>query len=259
MINNPVIDMMLRRKSIRKYTEQIPADEIITTIVRAAQQAPFAGQLGSLLLSRTPEKHPFHAPLLFTVCVDAYKFEIIMARRGWRMVANDLSLLFFGIQDAILMAENLVLAADSLGLGSCFIGNTPYRADKIINQYRLPKRVFPLVELAVGYPAEDPPPRPRYPLEYFVFEGKYPEFTDEQIADAMTAMDEGYLAQHYYRRGQYLIPLEGDREETYTYDNYSWTEHISRKWGQWHASPKEILGQLAACGFHIAGTNEYPR
>jgi hypothetical protein len=182
-----------------------------------------------------------------------------MARRNWRIATNDISLLLFGLQDAVLMAENLVLAAESVGMGSCFIGNTPYRADKIIEKFKLPRRVFPLVELAVGYPAEDPPPRPRYPLDYFLFENEYPQFSDEQIDRAMRVMDEGYMAQNYYRRAQYIVPLEGDKKETFTYDNYSWTEHISRKWGQWHPLAQEILEQLAACGFHVPNSPASPK
>ena len=110
----------------------------------------------------------------------------------------------FGLQDAVLMAENLVMAAESVGMGSCFIGNTPYRAEKIIEKFKLPPRVFPLVELAVGYPAENPPPRPRYPLDYFLFEDQYPEFTDDQIKRAMRVMDEGYMAQDYRRETLWL-------------------------------------------------------
>ena len=52
MTTNPVIETMRKHKSIRKYTDEVPSDELIATIVRAAQQAPFASQLYSLLLSR---------------------------------------------------------------------------------------------------------------------------------------------------------------------------------------------------------------
>lgn len=251
MLNNPVIDAMMRRKSIRKYTEEMPSDEVIQTIVRAGQQAPFAYQLCSILLSRHPERHPFHAPLLFTICVDSHRMECIMEERNWRMRNNDLSLLLFGIQDAALMAENMVMAAESLGLGSCFLGGTPYYADKIIEEYSLPPRVFPLVQLTVGYPAENPPVRPRYPLEFCLFEDKYPEFDKDMIRRAMRSMDEGYITQGYYIQANYMIPVEGEREETYTFDNYSWTEHISRKCGLWFESPDEIFDQLAKCGFTL--------
>ncbi len=251
MVNNPIIETMMNRKSIRAYTDDSPSDKVIATIVRAGQQAPFAYQFGSLLLSRKRERNPYHAPLLFTVCVDSHRFERIMGRRNWQMIQNDLSLLLFGIQDAALMAENMVIAAESLGLGSCFLGGAPYRAEAIIQEYKLPPRVFPLVQLTMGYPAENPPPRPRYPLEFTLFEDEYPEFSDESIEKAMAVMDEGYLAQDYYRNADYQIPLQGDREERFTFDNYSWTEHISRKVGQWLPSLEELLEPLARCGFQV--------
>jgi nitroreductase len=251
MINNPVIETLLNRKSIREYTDQSPSDEVIATVVRAGQQAPFAYQFCSLLLSRNRDKNPFGAPLLFTLCVDSHRFERIMARRHWQMAQNDLSLLLFGIQDAALMAENMVIAAESLGMGSCFLGGAPYRAKAIIAEYKLPQRVFPLVQLAMGFPAENPPPRPRYPLEFTLFEDEYPEFNDEMIKKAMGVMDEGYRAQDYYRRANLQIPLEMDRQETFTFDDYGWTEHISRKVGQWLTSLEDLVEPLARCGFHV--------
>jgi nitroreductase len=145
----------------------------------------------------------------------------------------------------------MVIAAESVGMGSCFLGGAPYQAAKIIDEYHLPARVFPVVQLAMGYPAEDPPTRPRYPLEFTLFEDTYPELSDGQIQRAMAVMDEGYLAQEYYRRAGYQIPLEGERQETFTFENYSWTEHISRKTGQWMPSLKDLIEPLARCGFHV--------
>jgi FMN reductase (NADPH) len=253
MLKNPIIDAMLNRKSIRKYTDQVPSEEMVATIVRAGQQAPFAYQMGSLVLSRNRQKHPFHAPLFFIVCIDAHRHEQVMARRNWTMVQNDLSLLLFGIQDAALMAENMVIAAESLGLGSCFLGGIPYQAQTFVERFNLPRRVFPMVGLTMGYPAEDPPPRPRYPLEFALFEDEYPQLDDDRVERAMAKMDEGYLAQDYYRRHRAMIRLESAREETLTYDTYSWTEHISRKTGQWFASAQDLLDQFARCGFYIPG------
>jgi nitroreductase len=254
-MNNEVIKTMLNRKSIRKYTEEMPSEEVLQAVVCAGQQAPFAAQLCSVLLTRK-KGIPFGAPLLFTICIDLHRMELIMAKRGWKCVTNDLSSLFFGFQDASLMAENMVIAAESFGMGSCFLGAAPYVADKIARKYKLPPRVFPLVQLVMGYPAENPPPRPRYPMSFTLFEDKYPEMTDEDINEAMKQMDEGYLAQNYYRKGKKKIPLEGEREETYTFDNYSWTEHISRKWGQWYESPVELLTQLDERGFKIVLAEE---
>ncbi|MEM2118642.1 MAG: nitroreductase family protein [Candidatus Bathyarchaeia archaeon] len=248
---NTVIKTLLEHKSIRKFSDKTPSEDVVKTVVRAGQQAPFASQQYSILLSRNRKRNPWNAPLLFTICVDSHKFELIMAERGWKNVTNDLTLLFFGIQDAALMAENMVVAGRSLGLGSCFLGSAMYRAAKIAEEYCLPKRVFPLVQLAMGYPAEDPPPRPRYPMEFVLFEDRYPKLTRGMVKKAMRVMDEGYLAQDYYRKLNAKIRLEGHRKETFTYENYSWTEHICRKWGQWFPEPKELMEQLEKCGFYI--------
>lgn len=248
---NQVIRTMLEHRSIRKYTDEAPTDEIVRMIVRAGQQAPFASQYYSVLFSRNRKRNPFKAPLLFTICVDSHKFELIMEKRDWKLVTNDLTLLFFGIQDAAYMAENMVVAGRSLGLGSCFLGSAMFRADKIAEEYDLPQRVFPLVQLTMGYPAENPPTRPRYPVEFALFEDKYLELDEGAVSKAMNQMDEGYLAQDYYRKARAKIPLGGNRKEAFTYDDYSWTEHICRKWGQWYPEPKELLDQLSKRGFHI--------
>lgn len=254
-MESTVIQTMLKHRSVRKYKKDQPSDEIVETIVRAGQQAPFASQLYSVLLSRK-KKAPFGAPLWFIICVDLYKLERFMKIRGWDVVTNDLSLLFFGIQDAAYMAQNMVVAGESLGLFSCFLGAAPYQAERIAKEFKLPKRVFPLVGLVMGYPAEDFPSRPRYPLSFTLFEDRYPEFTDEQVAEAMKVMDDGYLAQGYYAKQKAKIPIEVDKKETYTYENYSWTEHIARKWGQWYRSPEELLEQLKKQGFDLLKDSE---
>ncbi|MEE9442585.1 MAG: nitroreductase family protein [candidate division Zixibacteria bacterium] len=253
MISNPVIDAMMNRKSLRKYTDEMPSDEVIETIVRAGQQAPFAAQACSLLLKRGDKHIPFKAPLLFTICVDRHKLALIMKKRNWDMKSCDLLMLLFGLQDAVLMAENIVIAAESLGMGSCFLGHPPFSAKTIKQKYNLPEGVYPIVQLTVGYAAEEKPTRPRYPLDYFLFEDKYPEFSDETIENAMKVMDEGFLSQDYYNYLNAKILLEGGREETYTLENYSWTEHMGRKWGQWWPSPKNLLENLKACGFDVGG------
>lgn len=253
MKENETVRTMLDHRSIRRYSKRRPSAESVGTVVRAGQQAPFASQMYSVVLSRDRARNPFRAPLLFTVCIDSHKFELIMAKRGWRMATNDLTLLFFGIEDALLMAENMVVAARSLGMGSCFLGFAMYDADRIARRLSLPKRVFPIVQLAMGYPAEDPPPRPRYPMDFTLFEGRYPELDDGAVSRAMKAMDDGYLEQDYYRVNRAKIPLVGGRAETFDLGDYSWTEHICRKWGQWHPDPDELLRQLELRGFHICG------
>jgi len=72
MVNNPVIETMLNRKSIRPYKDESPSDEVTETVIRAGQQAPFAAQIYSVLLSRKQKGNPFGAPLLFTICLDVH-------------------------------------------------------------------------------------------------------------------------------------------------------------------------------------------
>ena len=247
---NPTISLMLQHRSVRKFTPDRLSDETIRTIVRAGQQAAFASQLYSLILSRK-KNLPFHAAAMFTICVDMHRMELIMAKRGWKTVANNMMMLIFGMQDASLMAQNMILAAESLGLGTCLLGAAPSVAGKLQKLYHLPPRVFPLVQLVIGHPAEEFTPRPRYPYEFTCFEDRYPELPDKDVAKAMQVMDEGYLSQGYYKKQHTKIPLEHGKKETFTYDNYSWTEHISRKWGQWHADINETLEQLGICDFPI--------
>jgi nitroreductase len=251
MKRNAIIDAMLDRKSIREYKTDMPSDEVIETIVRAGMQAPFAAQMYSILLRRNNKNISYDAPLEFFICADVHKLELIIEKRGWTLASNDFSILLFAIQDAILAAQNMVMAAESLGMGSCFIGAAPYIAEKIAVEFELPERVFPIVSLVMGYPAENPPVRPRYPLEFVLFEGKYPKFNDDEVSRAMKEMDDGYLAQDYYRKAKYMVELEEKKEETFTYDNYSWTEHMGRKWGQWLKSPQPLLEQMSKCGFRI--------
>ncbi|MCX6091800.1 MAG: nitroreductase family protein [Candidatus Bipolaricaulota bacterium] len=251
MKSNPVLGLLMRRASVREFTPDVPSDEVLETIVQAAQQAPFAAQMGSLVLRRDREKNPFHAPLLFTVCADVHRLELVLARRGWKRVTSDAAILVFALQDAAYMAENLVIAGEALGLGSCYLGNAAFAAEEIAREYDLPEHVFPFVQLAVGYPVAAPIPRPRYPVPFTLHEDRYREPSDDEVTAAMAAMDDGYIAQDYYR--DYAIPLEGGRAETFTRQSYSWTEHMGRKWGQWLRDPEALLSALRACGFDVNG------
>lgn len=253
MIRNAVIDSMMNRKSIRKYTDRVPTEEEILTVVRAGQQAPFAMQMGSVIIQRNRETNAFGAPIQFVILCDIHRMERVMERRGWARRSSNAHSLLFAVQDAAYMAQNMVTAAESLGMGSCFIGAAPYMSEKLREKCSLPDHVFPLVILTMGFPAEDPPVRPRYPMEFHLYEERYPEMTDEMVNSAMEVMDRGYLEQDYYRNAGFMIPLsDKSRPEEYTFDNYSWTEHISRKMGQWSTDPEELLKQLRICGLTLA-------
>ncbi len=215
MLTNLTIKTLMNHRSIREYTDEIPSEEMVETIVKAGQQAAFAGQLGSIIISREKDKHPFGAPLYFIICVDIHRMQKVMEKRNWKMISSDAAMLLFGLQDASYMAQNLVIAAESLGLGTCYLGFVPFMAEKLILEYDLPKKVLPMVGITVGYPAENPLVRPRYSLDFSCFEGKYPQLSNKQIEKAMKQMDEGYLAQDYYQDGKLMITLDNGHEESF--------------------------------------------
>ena len=248
MISNLVIDTLMNHKSIRKYKTNVPSNEVVETIVRAGMQAAFAGQLGSVILSKDRKKNPFGAPLYFIICIDIHRMEKVMKARGWEMKSCDSAMMLFGFQDASYLAQNLVVAAESLGLGTCYLGFVPFQAEAMISRFDLPPKVFPMVGISVGYPAENPPTRPRYPLDFAFYNEKYPSFLEEQVSNAMKQMDEGYLEQNYYKDGKLMIKLD-DKDETFCAETYSWTEHISRKWGQWLDDEDEFIEMMNKYGF----------
>ncbi len=252
MKENPTIGTLLSHRSIREYEDRKVEDEKIEKIVKAGQQAPFVSQMYSVIVEKEEENLPFQAPVLFTICVDIHKLEKIMEKRGWEIVTNDLSMLLFGLQDASYFAQNMVIAAESMGLGPCYLGAPIRTAKSLKGKYELPEKVFPMVQLVVGYPAEDPPVRPRYPLDFVLFEDQYPELDDEKVEEAKEKMDEGFLKEDYYRNLDAMISLKEKDEETFTYEDYSWTEHISRKWGQWYDDLDDQLEILKSCGFDIS-------
>lgn len=248
--SNEVTELMLNHRSVRKYKKDCPPDELVRSILRAGQQAAFAYQGYSFLMTKKGNI-PFKAPILITACIDLNKFSRIMKKRGWALKQNDIAQLLFGLQDANLALQNIILAAESFGLGTCLLGNTAYVAGKVKEKYNLPDKVFPFVQMTLGYPDEETVPRPRYPMDFTLFEDSYPELTDDQIDSAMEEMDRGYLDQDYYRKANAMISLPEGREENYSFDNYSWTEHISRKLGLWLEDSEGIRKQLKICGFDL--------
>ena len=96
----------------------------------------------------------------------------IMKKRKWPLITNNLTLLLLGLQDASYMAENMVLAAESLGMGSCFLGEGSLNAKRIkhlAEKHKLPNRVLPMVELVRDNPDKKSPSHQGIPwtLTYF--------------------------------------------------------------------------------------------
>lgn len=256
-----IFSIMHNRRSIRKFTDKEITKEVLEQILTAGFRAPFAAQLCSIVFTSDKEKmkkfkrigvYPT-TQILMIFFIDYDRMEKIIKARGYENIFDDSMSLWLGIQDATLVIENIILAAEALGLGSVLLGAVPQRADTVSEVFKVPQRVFPVVGLCLGYPdpSVETEIRPRYPLEYSAFEEEYKVLDETEIKECMKSMDEGYITQGYYIKNKAKIPLPEDKEDTIDYDKYSWSEHISRKhlrkgWGD-----KTLIDIIREHGFKI--------
>ena len=231
-----VIDTILHHRSIRKFTDEEVPDNLIEKIVRAGQQAPFTGQMYSVIVCRDKEKKEKiaqklglanKAPVFMLFCADFRRLEKFIAAKGRQNQMEEIGLLIFGVQDVAYMAQNVVTAAESAGLGTCFLGGALWMSE-LAEMFDLPERVVPLVGMVLGWPDQNPPVRPRIPLKFVLHYEAYHDLTDEEVDEALQVMDAGLIREGYYKNLQAKIAVEKDEE---TYDTYGWGEHVSRKYG----------------------------
>ncbi|MFX0124560.1 MAG: nitroreductase family protein [Candidatus Hodarchaeota archaeon] len=257
--NPDLFDIINNRRSIRKFTDKLITDEILNQILEAGIKAPFAAQLYSIVYTRDKEKMRklkigvySTTQLLMIFLVDFRKIEKIIIQRNYHYDYDDGMLLWLGIQDASLVAENVILAADAVGLGSVLLGSAPLQSDIIKEIFNIPSRVFPVVGLCLGYPdnTAETDVRPRYPLKYTAFEDLYHDLSESDILECMKSMDEGYITQGYYIKLQAKIPLKKGKD-TIDYDRYSWSEHQSRKYSQGSWKKEPLLSILKRHGFNV--------
>jgi hypothetical protein len=83
--------------------------------------------------------------------------------------------------DALLVAQNVAIAAEDKGLGICYLGTTTYNADRIIEILNLPEAVVPVASFPIGYPDEQPELSDRLPLEAVIHYERYSAFSKGDI------------------------------------------------------------------------------
>ena len=150
-------------------------------------------QVYSIIITRNREKKkeltPFHfnqkmiteAPVVLTFCADFNRFnKWCRLRNAEPGYDNFLSFLTAAI-DALLVAQTVCIAAESKGLGICYLGTTTYMANKIIEVLNLPTGVVPVTTVTLGWPAEIPEQVDRLPLEAVVHDETYKDYTEESI------------------------------------------------------------------------------
>lgn len=239
---NEVINAIMSHASIRNFTEQDVPEELIEQIARAGQQAPFTGQMYACIYTKDADKRerlsklfgPLvkRGPVFMLFCLDFRKLEKFIASKGRINTASDLMMMFLGIQDVAYFGQNMVLAAESLGLGTVFLGAAPNFDSELREIFNLPERVYPVVGMVLGYPAESPAARPRIPTKFVLHKDEYFDLVPEDVEEALSVMDAGLIREGYYARMNAKIQKPEPGEDSVDYDQYGWGEHISRKYAR---------------------------
>ncbi|MEM3615698.1 MAG: nitroreductase family protein [Candidatus Methanomethylicia archaeon] len=155
------------RRSIRKYRSDPIPEEYLIKILEAGRLAPSAGN-----------RQPWH----FIIVRDkSLKEEIVKAARNQRFIGEADAVLIvlsnpeasprWYLQDPMIAAENMVLQATELGLGTCYIG--AFDEAEVKRILDIPEKFKVICLLPIGYPDETPPPKPRKPLTEIVSQEKY--------------------------------------------------------------------------------------
>lgn len=135
------------------------------------------------------------APLLLIFIVDQYRNQALAAAEGHPVETAGLPSRFFqAFTDACIQAQNVVNAAESLGLGTCYLGSILNDIPQLIKLLKLPSLTFPVVGLMVGIPDQEPGQKPRMANSLRVFENTYSVFDDyaQSFADYDAHCDEYY-------------------------------------------------------------------
>ena len=191
------MELLNKHVTVRKYKSIPVSDEVIESIIYSGTRASTTGnmQLYSVVITKDEERKqklaPFHfnqpvaktAPVLLTFVADFNRFgkwcEYSNAQPGYD---NFLSF-FTAAIDALLVAQNVCVAAENKGLGICYLGTTTYNAKEIAEILNLPKLTFPVTTIAIGYPDETPELTDRIPLEGIIHNEIYSDYTSETIRD----------------------------------------------------------------------------
>lgn len=196
---NPVIDVLLNRKSIREYENRPISPDIKAQILNATLRAPTAGNmmLYSIIdvsdqsvkdtLARTCDDQPFiaTAPLVLFFVADYQRWydyfvqsdvEAVVRQRGETLRRPEEGDLLLACCDALIAAQTAVIAGEALGLGSCYIGDILENYETHRQLFGLPDYAIPIGLVCFGYPTPEQQARPltqRFDQKYVVFDNCY--------------------------------------------------------------------------------------
>lgn len=199
-MRNEIIQSLYDRKSVRAFEDRPVPDEVKKAVLEAAAQAPSAGcqQLYTILditdqglkntLAETCDHQPFiaQAPVALIFCADCLKWRDAYIAAGVRPRQPRAGDLMLAVTDAAIAAQNAVAAAQSLGLGSCYIGDIMERCEEHRRLLKLPRWVFPACMLVMGYPAPQQLTRKkpgRFDQRFVVQENGYRRLDGDELRD----------------------------------------------------------------------------
>lgn len=185
------------RKTIRKYSQKKVSDELLYRLLEEAERTPTMGnlQLYSIVITRSEKNKealsPAHfnqpmiknAPVVLTICAD-FRRTTIWAENRKAVPGYDNFLSFMNATtDALLYTQTFCNIAEEAGLGTCFLGTTIYMPQLIIDTLKLPKLVFPVATITLGWPDESPSQSERLPLRSIVHQEHFEDYNSDKIND----------------------------------------------------------------------------
>jgi nitroreductase len=220
---NPVIEAILRHKSIRHFTGEVLASGVLETIVAAAQSAATSSNLQTW--SVVALQDPAHkaeaatlcgdqefirkAPLFLLFCADLNRLTTISEQKGLPGEGLDyLEMFVMATIDASLAAQNAALAAESLGLGICYVGAARNKPRELTALLQLPPRVFALFGMAIGHPepGDTSAVKPRLPQPEVLHRERYRTAErDHWIEQYNKTAVAFYVSQHMNVQGDWAL------------------------------------------------------
>lgn len=183
------------RKSIRKYAKRAVEDDLLNQLLGDAARTQTMGnlQLYSVIVTRSAEMKqkmaPTHfnqpmvteAPVVLTFCADFRRTTLWATNRQATPGYDNFLSFMNAATDTLLYCQTFCNLAEEKGLGLCFLGTTIYQPQPLIDLLKLPKLVFPVAAITLGWPDEDPATSDRLPLESFIHHETYTDYTPERI------------------------------------------------------------------------------
>ena len=191
------MELLKSHRTVRQYKTREITDDVLNDILECGIRSSNTGnmQLYSIVVTKSVEKKaelsPFHfnqpmvkeAPLLLTICFDINRFKLWCAVNNANVDFTGLLWLLNGTIDSSILAQNICVAAESHGLGICYLGTTLYNATEISKVLHLPTGVIPITTLTIGYPEVVPELSDRLSLNSVVHYEEYQNYSTDEIME----------------------------------------------------------------------------